>query len=275
MIEEKVENKDENNNQIKEEININEDNNKENKEEIINNNNIEQNLNENNDENILENKENKDKNKEEIIINNNIEKNLNENNNEINIENNDKNDEEMISEIKEKSIDNNNENNEEIKQEIHEEKIIEEIKEEKIDSKKLEEEPEIIIKSKEEDKIFMFLTQKFKTVIRQYRSDVYPFACDFYIPEIDLYIEYQGFWTHGKEVYNENNPQHLKIIQEWQQKSQEINFKKKYKDLYKNAIYIWTKKDPMKRKIAKENKLNWIEFFTFEDFEKWYKQIVK
>ena len=66
-------------------------------------------------------------------------------------------------------------------------------------------------KSKIEDKVYNLLFSKFNEVKRQYKSDVYPFACDFYIPEIDLYIEYQGMWTHGKEPYLGTECQQEKI----------------------------------------------------------------
>ena len=40
---------------------------------------------------------------------------------------------------------------------------------------------------------------------------------------------------------------------------------------YENAIHVWTISDPLKRKIAKENNLNWLEFFTIDQFMTWYK----
>lgn len=51
------------------------------------------------------------------------------------------------------------------------------------------------------------------------------------------------------------------------------DMKQKAKDYYKTAINTWTKKDPLKRQIAKDNKLNWIEFFTIEQFLNWFEQI--
>ena len=49
------------------------------------------------------------------------------------------------------------------------------------------------------------------------------------------------------------------------QKTHITNLKK-----YKNAIDVWTRRDPLKRKTAKENNLNWLEFFTIKDFEDWF-----
>lgn len=39
---------------------------------------------------------------------------------------------------------------------------------------------------------------------------------------------------------------------------------------YLNFIQTWTVVDPKKRQYAKENKVNWKEFFTTEDFDEWF-----
>lgn len=51
-------------------------------------------------------------------------------------------------------------------------------------------------KSKDEDECYQLLCDKFGTdnIIRQYKSELYPFRCDFYIKTIDTYIEYNGFF---------------------------------------------------------------------------------
>ena len=129
------------------------------------------------------------------------------------------------------------------------------------------------ISSKEEDEIYNLLIQKYPNTIRQYCSEKYPFQCDFYIPEIDTYIEYQGHWKHGKEPYLETNIQKEKV-KLWEEKSKEINFKGKNKKTYNDAIYTWTISDPLKRETAKKNNLNWIEFFNMKEFMEWYNQIL-
>ena len=106
----------------------------------------------------------------------------------------------------------------------------------------------------------------------EYMSEKYPFSCDFYIPELDLYIEYQGTWTHGKEPFDETNEKHKEILNEWKSKGNELNWKNKPKSMYVNAIKIWTELDVKKRNWAKENNLNWIEFFNLEQFIEWLKQ---
>ena len=52
-------------------------------------------------------------------------------------------------------------------------------------------------KSKKEDECYELLIKKYDNVIRQYRDENrYPFNCDFYIPNEDLFIEFNGYWTH-------------------------------------------------------------------------------
>jgi len=99
----------------------------------------------------------------------------------------------------------------------------------------------------------------------QYKCDLYPFACDFYLPELDLYIEYQGNWTHGGFPFVDNEVCREQLNR-WKQRTNG-------KDYFANAIYTWTDLDVRKREIAKQNNLNWIEFFTLNEFKQWYKNI--
>lgn len=117
-------------------------------------------------------------------------------------------------------------------------------------------------KSQEEDKIFEMLKTKYPNVIHHYRdNEKYPFNCDFYIPEIDTWIEYQGLWTHGEHPFNKNlDKEKLELLKE----------KAKTSDYYKGAIETWTMRDPLKRKIAKKNGLNYLEFFNMKEFLKWF-----
>lgn len=114
-----------------------------------------------------------------------------------------------------------------------------------------------------EEKVFELLKSRFPNTSRQYSSKEYPFNCDFYIPEKDLYIELQGMWTHGFHPFDENSEQDLKRKKLLEVKSENNKF-------YKTALKVWTISDPLKRKIAKDRNLNWLEFFTLKDFEKWF-----
>lgn len=121
--------------------------------------------------------------------------------------------------------------------------------------------------SKDEIIIYNKLVQIFNDIdVQHYDKDLYPFNCDFYIKDIDLYIEYQGTWTHGRHPYNKDDINDNKILEQLISK-----FKHKY-DYYYNAIYTWTINDVKKRNIAKKNKLNYIEFFSMKEFNDWIKQ---
>jgi hypothetical protein len=83
------------------------------------------------------------------------------------------------------------------------------------------------------------------------------FKCDFYLPKFDLFIEYQGIYHHGKEPFNEKNIHHQNILNEWKERSlKHINSD------YVEAINVWTKKDPLKRKVAEDNKLKFLEIWN-------------
>lgn len=125
-------------------------------------------------------------------------------------------------------------------------------------------------RSSDEDLITQFLIKKFPDLKTQYRDERYPFSCDFYIPSLDLFIEYQGTWTHGGEPYIGSEEQ-LKVVESWLAKSKERNFKGNLKTSYLGAIDIWTRLDPLKRIISKNNNLNWVEFFNIEDLERYFK----
>ena len=115
-----------------------------------------------------------------------------------------------------------------------------------------------------ENEIFNLLKETFPNTIRQYRSEKYPFNCDFYIPEKDLYIEFNGTWTHGKHAFDSSNEEDLQIVEKW---------KAKNKPFYNTAIYVWTDLDSRKREIAKQNGLNFIEFWNIDEVKAWLSNI--
>ena len=129
-------------------------------------------------------------------------------------------------------------------------------------------------KSKPEEYIYKKLCTKFFNVDRQhYDEQRYPFKCDFYIVDTDTFIEYQGYIGHGKEPFDPTKPEHMETIFKWKNKSQEINIFGKTKERYAEFINTWTIKDPLKRKTAKENNLNWIEFFNLQEFDNWFNNL--
>lgn len=101
-------------------------------------------------------------------------------------------------------------------------------------------------------------------IIRQYGDDRYPFACDFYIKSLDMFIELNLFWTHGKHWFDPNNQEDIEKLTKW--KSKNTTF-------YKNAIYNWTVLDVNKKNIALKNNLNYIVLWNKQDIYEFIKNL--
>lgn len=116
-----------------------------------------------------------------------------------------------------------------------------------------------------EDRLYEMLLNHFDAsdIFRNYKSDVYPFACDFYIKSRDLYIELNGLWTHGSYWFDVNSQDDQDMIATWAKRGT------KY---YKNAIHVWTVADVNKRNMARANNLNYIVFWdsNLRDAEIWF-----
>lgn len=146
------------------------------------------------------------------------------------------------------------------------EKIDETINEKKCKSKHVEETyKNSRFNSKDEKILYQKLCNKFgkDNVLKEYRSAKYPWNCDFYIKNKELFIEYQGTWSHFASEWVGSMNQKLKGLQIYDKCSG------KAKNRYISAIKNWTITDSAKRKWAKDNNLNWKEFFTIEEMNKW------
>lgn len=118
--------------------------------------------------------------------------------------------------------------------------------------------------SQPERDAYALLVQKFGTdnVIPQYRSDRYPYKCDFYIKSLDLFIELNLYWMHGGHFFDLNDEADLETLQAWLASD---------KPSYERAVYIWTQNDLEKRRVAEENHLNYRVFWNqdLSDFKDW------
>lgn len=115
-------------------------------------------------------------------------------------------------------------------------------------------------KSKIEKELEIELRKIFPDLKIQYKSEEYPFNCDYYIPELDLYIEYNGTWTHGGHFFDENNQEDLNRLEE---------LKNKNTKYYQCAIDTWTQRDILKLNTALKNNLNYIAWFNEEQAYDW------
>ena len=98
------------------------------------------------------------------------------------------------------------------------------------------------------------------TFFHNYNKDSrYPYHVDFYLPEHDLFIEIQGNWTHGFHPFNTLSKDDINILNIWKEKS-------KTSDFYKQAIYTWTDLYVRKQACAKQNQLNYITIYSYNQF---------
>ena len=124
--------------------------------------------------------------------------------------------------------------------------------------------------SYQEDVCFDLLKEKYSDCIRQYKSELYPFNCDFYIPSLDLYIEYNGSHYHHYHPFDINDDNDINELNRLKEKANNSNAHKNgKKSQYDNIIYTWTILDVKKRNIAQQNNLNYIEFWNINEVKEW------
>ena len=118
--------------------------------------------------------------------------------------------------------------------------------------------------SMSEDLSYNLLLEKYNDVVRQYKSELYPFNCDFYIPSLDLYIECNYHWTHGGHLFDKNNINDLEKINKWKRNNSKF---------YNNAINTWTIRDIEKYNIALKNKINIKYFYSLDELKNFLSSI--
>lgn len=118
--------------------------------------------------------------------------------------------------------------------------------------------------SLQEDFLFAELVKRFgkDDVVRQYRSDVYPFSCDLYIKSRDLYVEVNLYWTHQYHWFEESNIQDLQKL---------LDLKEHDSDHYHTVVHVWTDLDVRKRNAARKHNLNYVTFWNpnLSDMNRW------
>ncbi|MBR6516686.1 MAG: hypothetical protein IKT40_07485 [Bacilli bacterium] len=127
--------------------------------------------------------------------------------------------------------------------------------------------------SKFEEKLYKSLISIFGEdgVKKEYNDERYcnpntkiPYNCDFYIPSKDLFIELQGHYTHGEHPFDPNNEKDIKKVKF-------LNENKDKKPSYAKFLEVWCEKDVIKRNVAKDNNLNYIELFNINDIKSFLK----
>lgn len=121
-----------------------------------------------------------------------------------------------------------------------------------------------------EDELYILdkLKKKYPNIQMSYTDDrfVSPttnrhWQLDFYDPDSDTGFNYNKHIRHSRRKYDPTNPVHQQDVK-WLQNQDG--------DFYKKILHTWTELDPLKREVAKQVGLNYIEWFNLDEFEKWY-----
>lgn len=112
--------------------------------------------------------------------------------------------------------------------------------------------------SKPEKIVFQLLLSRFgkSDVFYSYGlhpyDERYPYNCDFYIKSLDLFIELNTHYGHGKHWYDENNHDDvLRVKHLMQSKSKKCH----------DAVHVWTELDVEKRKTAANSGIRYLVFW--------------
>lgn len=114
--------------------------------------------------------------------------------------------------------------------------------------------------SKQEEDAYNLLHFMYPHLIRQYKSEVYPFCCDFYDPMSNAYIECNFSWTHGGHWFDATNENDIAKAE---------FMRSKHSKYYDNAIETWTVRDVKKKEYAEKNELNYLVFWNLEEVRKY------
>lgn len=87
-----------------------------------------------------------------------------------------------------------------------------------------------------------------KDVRTQHHDPRYPYACDFYIPSRDLFVELNGFWMHGGRWYDQTeNLDQIRFLGAGGRS-----------EIYSVADKTWRERDVAKRAAARKSGLNYV-----------------
>lgn len=101
-------------------------------------------------------------------------------------------------------------------------------------------------------------------VLAQYNDDArYSFHCDFYVKSRDMFIELNGYWSHGPHWYGESPSEDEALL---------AKYRNRTGPQYAMFEAVWTGSDVKKRETAKQNNLNYVVFWGDEgqDVDLWF-----
>lgn len=118
--------------------------------------------------------------------------------------------------------------------------------------------------SKSEQALYLLLCDKFGAddVARNHiDKERYPFACDFYIPSRDLFIELNAGWFHGDHWFDSNDPDDVAVVENWKHRAAESG---RSDSRWHKSVRSWTIADVQKRECAREHNLNYVVLWDYD-----------
>ena len=97
--------------------------------------------------------------------------------------------------------------------------------------------------------------------IQEYKDELYPYFCDFYLPEYETYIELNGHFVHQAHLFDKDNHEDVDTLIKYKELAKTSSF-------YAKVVYIWATLDVEKYRVAKENNLNYILLWSIDDINK-------
>lgn len=103
--------------------------------------------------------------------------------------------------------------------------------------------------SKQEERLHSILKELYPeyTIFREYKEERYPFYCDFYIKDLDVFIELNLHYTHGSHPFDPNSAEDQARLAKYSK--------------YRYMIDVWTVRDPNKIEAAELNNLRYIRVY--------------
>lgn len=101
---------------------------------------------------------------------------------------------------------------------------------------------------------------------RYYGNDIYPYECDFYLPESNTFIEIHGTAFHDDHIFNPTSEEDIKNLEYYKSRTDS--------SWYQSKVRIWLK-DKEKYDFAIKNKLNLIILWNRYDIDNYFINIRK
>lgn len=74
---------------------------------------------------------------------------------------------------------------------------------------------------------------------------------------------------HGGHPFNPNDSKDIELLERWKYKSDNGRIIGQYSQ----AIHCWTESDIIKRETVQKSNLNYLEFWTENEFNKWFESL--